>query len=525
MDDAESAYIDGKPWEAMAAQQLMSRCGADDSSDQIDRKAQEAVRVLVMMSTQSIIKASSYTPEGREAALVQIRMPHPAYLARSGQSFRGHSPLRHSQTIIKVIPLDTLSAAQQVVSAGETKALVLNMANRDQCGGGYKKGSRAQEEDLFRRTTLSKSLDPRSYGSGVGQVQYPLKELAPVISQGVTGFRGPESDGWFLLEKPFCFDVISVAAYNGNTGRGGQKEDFAVMKKVGEEYKFTEEGFVKTVLNISMLLEAAALEGYDHLILGALGCGAFRNHPQEVAGIFKELLPRFAGCFKVVEFAIMDLKGMKTSNFEVFQKILQPSYPTPTTLQAVRSWGLHPGLQQQLCPKLGCCDQWCQESHLMSSWHPPFCEQGDDCQDDCIEHRKLYRHKIQCLEQNCRIMFGPQNAKYQEHVAQFTHMKVCKDEDCRDPNHLHPPLCLSGMQCDYLGREHPDHHFYVHRTRLCRFGTRCNKWSCQDSWEGQRRPMPERECGQIVRTMVVGWLDEDREGLEVVGVEGRECEP
>ena len=67
------------------------------------------------------------------------------------------------------------------------------VANRIHGGllGGYKKGSRAQEEDLFRRTTLSSALD-KDFGAAV---TYPMEEFAPIISPDVYVFRGPEHEG------------------------------------------------------------------------------------------------------------------------------------------------------------------------------------------------------------------------------------------------------------------------------------------------------------------------------------------
>ena len=58
-------------------------------------------------------------------------------------------------------------------------------------GGGYKKGSRAQEEDLFRRTTLSSALDT-DFGASV---KYPMEEFSPILTRDVCVFRGPEHEG------------------------------------------------------------------------------------------------------------------------------------------------------------------------------------------------------------------------------------------------------------------------------------------------------------------------------------------
>jgi uncharacterized protein (TIGR02452 family) len=57
------------------------------------------------------------------------------------------------------------------------------------------------------------------------------------------------------------------------------------------------------------VLETAAERGYRCLVLGAWGCGVFRNDPAAVAGAFHALLTdggRFAGHFEQVVFAVLD---------------------------------------------------------------------------------------------------------------------------------------------------------------------------------------------------------------------------
>lgn len=57
------------------------------------------------------------------------------------------------------------------------------------------------------------------------------------------------------------------------------------------------------------VLEVAAVRGYRRLVLGAWGCGVFRNDPAEVAGAFRALLTdggRFAGHFEQIVFGILD---------------------------------------------------------------------------------------------------------------------------------------------------------------------------------------------------------------------------
>ncbi|CAM5555897.1 TIGR02452 family protein [Streptomyces avidinii] len=49
------------------------------------------------------------------------------------------------------------------------------------------------------------------------------------------------------------------------------------------------------------------MHGYRRLVLGAWGCGVFRNDPEQVAEAFRGLLAgRFAGAFDRVVFGILD---------------------------------------------------------------------------------------------------------------------------------------------------------------------------------------------------------------------------
>lgn len=58
---------------------------------------------------------------------------------------------------------------------------------------------------------------------------------------------------------------------------------------------------------MAMSLAVFAGQECDHLILGAYGCGVFRNDPVKIAGWWRELLEgEFAGAFETVVFAVLD---------------------------------------------------------------------------------------------------------------------------------------------------------------------------------------------------------------------------
>ena len=72
---------------------------------------------------------------------------------------------------------------------------------------------------------------------------------------------------------------------------------------------------------IRTMLRVLANYKQTHLVLGALGCGAFRNPPLLVASIFKRILAEeeWGGHFREIVFAVLDYpRGM---NFAIFNSV------------------------------------------------------------------------------------------------------------------------------------------------------------------------------------------------------------
>lgn len=181
----------------------------------------------------------------------------------------------------------------------EKKPAVLNMASRRQPGGGALSGAGAQEECIFRRTDLFKYLYQFSdtglqFGIKQRPERYPLdRNFGGIYTPGVQVFRKGEKDGYELTYPSFV-DIISVAGMN----RPELKDNEHVADYLVEPIK----NKMRTILRIAIL--------HDHtcLVLGALGCGAFRNPPRHVARMFHEVFnePEFKGRFSEVYFAILE---------------------------------------------------------------------------------------------------------------------------------------------------------------------------------------------------------------------------
>eukprot|EP00969_Alexandrium_andersonii_P175547 7762739-Alexandrium_andersonii.AAC.1 len=66
------------------------------------------------------------------------------------------------------------------------------MANKKRPGGGVRKGSGAQEENLRRRSDAFRFMERQVQGSDL----YPIPSEACLVSEKVTVFRGAEAEGY-----------------------------------------------------------------------------------------------------------------------------------------------------------------------------------------------------------------------------------------------------------------------------------------------------------------------------------------
>ena len=70
---------------------------------------------------------------------------------------------------------------------------------------------------------------------------------------------------------------------------------------------------------IRRIFTVAANNNNDILILGAFGCGAFRNPPDLVAKVFFKVMREFKLYFEMIEYAIF-CAGAETENYDAFNK-------------------------------------------------------------------------------------------------------------------------------------------------------------------------------------------------------------
>ena len=69
------------------------------------------------------------------------------------------------------------------------------------------------------------------------------------------------------------------------------------------------------------MFTCAAANKADILVLGAFGCGAFRNDPTVVANAYKTAMSVFPKVFDKIEFAVYCPPG-RSENYDVFSRVL-----------------------------------------------------------------------------------------------------------------------------------------------------------------------------------------------------------
>ncbi len=190
----------------------------------------------------------------------------------------------------------TLNAANRLVNQeGFDKVLCLNFASAKNPGGGFLNGSQAQEESLARATGLYPCIaqmtqmyeENRYYGSCLYLNDMIYSPRVPVI----------RDDDDRLLDKPFLISILTVPAVNaGAVRKNGNKREINQIEST-------------MLRRTEKLLSVAAVNNYQVLVLGAWGCGVFKNNADDVARYFHYHLvenPKFSGLFEKVVFAVLD---------------------------------------------------------------------------------------------------------------------------------------------------------------------------------------------------------------------------
>jgi uncharacterized protein (TIGR02452 family) len=244
----------------------------------------------------AILRSGSYaTPQGpvdvsgRVArAIAQVRDYPPSEVVALPAT-----PAVPRATVIHVVNGTSLASARALAAAQGDEPMVLNFASARKPGGGFLGGALAQEESLARSSALYGALEKSGmYHHHRNVVTDCIYTDWVIHSPGVPVFRDDETGA--LLGEPYDCAFLTAPAPNAGVVLPREPERAAEVRAV-------------MASRITRVLAIAAQNGHSRLVLGAWGCGVFKNDPSHVAACFaRELAGPFAGVFAEVVFAVLD---------------------------------------------------------------------------------------------------------------------------------------------------------------------------------------------------------------------------
>lgn len=245
----------------------------------------------------AVRNSQSYTPE----QLQSLRQQERAWQ----QTASGVIELGHERT---------MACTQRLVQQESLERVCcLNFASARNPGGGFLNGAQAQEESIARVSALYACQLPQSlYYNANRRTKSCFYTDHLIYSPDVPVLRNADDE---LLDEPYTLSIITAPAVNAGVVREREPDKTASIETV----------MLRRMENILCV----ALE-HEHrvLVLGAWGCGVFRNEPQEVARCFASLLGadgRFEKAFERVVFAVHDSskeQGVYKAFAEVFMQKL-----------------------------------------------------------------------------------------------------------------------------------------------------------------------------------------------------------
>lgn len=203
---------------------------------------------------------------------------------------------------------DTLSAVEKFMPS---KIAVLDFASATTPGGGVLIGSKGQEEDLCRKTTLyfnlnSDKLRKEYYQKNKTDTNLIQKADCIYIPEICILKEYKEKEQRYLSSTSRKIDIVVCAAPNL------RKQTMNISSDKLSQYHME---------RADSIFKSAIDNNVETLILGAFGCGAFRNPPELVAEVYKIASLKYRKYFKNIVFSVRD-KGELDYNKVVFQQMV-----------------------------------------------------------------------------------------------------------------------------------------------------------------------------------------------------------
>ena len=283
--------------------------------------------VQILEDTLSIFKKGKYKKDGKtiRTKLSRKQMQECyVYLPENVQDIMNRKDFKHVNVMGRVRfgcrNIDSFGMAhEQFLFSGkkENNILVLNFANPVNPGGGVRWGARAQEEDLCRKSSLLLSLESnqaQQYYKYNRSLNTYMGSDAIILTPNVEIIKDVNGE---LLDDSIIVSVMTCAAPMITQG----------MERLS--YEQYQELFYNRICGI---LKCAAYWGYQALVLGAFGCGAFGNDAKLVSDLFYKALKEFTfdgmrakDFFHRIDFAVLD-RTPGQYNFNEFNRNFKHFY-------------------------------------------------------------------------------------------------------------------------------------------------------------------------------------------------------
>lgn len=214
----------------------------------------------------------------------------------------------------------TLEAAEPYAKQGK-KVCCLNFASYVTPGGGVRRGAAAQEESLCRISTLYPALMDKDT-AGAFYEDHRLKATMKKL-------RGDEDPVRWNSDDCIFTPSVTVLREDTHDCRLMPEEDWYetdIITCCAPDFRhfygeINEQKLIHVLLKrICRILQVAAAHGDEVLVLGAFGCGVFRNPPSVMASAFQFALEEFGPCFETVEFALGH-NSAGNENYRAFTRI------------------------------------------------------------------------------------------------------------------------------------------------------------------------------------------------------------
>ncbi len=219
---------------------------------------------------------------------------------------------------LRVIAGDWGEVTADLTRSHGVRFAVLNMANAYVPGGAYVEGAVAQEENMFRRSDCHFHVDAPEYDRATDRYSAAMTRLISGQDGRVyldpdqprVCIRGREDRSrqdlgyrWLDDSEVFPFLELRAAAVDLRDGRPFDPDEAR--------------------RRISALLDTLIHHDVRNAVLGALGCGAFRNPAEQVARIFGEEILVRQDRLGLVAIAIFHA-GYGPDNHASFARVLKP---------------------------------------------------------------------------------------------------------------------------------------------------------------------------------------------------------